>query len=85
MLSCINFYQELCLKSKRSINITAILTTTLTPGLPAMYIHKGLLVRTTAVENILEAGADHIKFETEDMIYNLSFAPMPDVKLKLIA
>jgi len=85
MLSCINFYQELRLKSKRPVNITAILTTTLTPGLPAMYIHKGLLVRTTAVENILEASTSHVKFETKDIIYTISFEPTADIKIKITA
>lgn len=85
MLSCISFYKDIRLKSKRSINVTAILATTLTPGMPAMYLHKGLLVRTTAVENILEAGTSHVKFETKDIIYTLSFEPTANIKIKFTA
>lgn len=85
MLSYINIYKEIHLKSKRSINITATLATTLTPGIPAIYLYKGLPVRTTAVETILEAGTDHVKFETKDIIYTITFAPIPNQKLKFIA
>jgi len=85
MLAYINIYKEICLKSKRSINITANLATTLTPGIPAMYLHKGLLVRTAAVETILEAGTDHVKFETKDIIYTIFFTPIHDEKVKFIA
>lgn len=85
MLSCMNFYQELRIKSKRSINITATLATTLTPGIPAIYFYKGLPVRTSTVETILEAGTDHVKFETKDIIYTITFALIPDQKVKFIA
>lgn len=85
MLSCIHFYQELRMNSKRSIHVTAILTTKLIRGLPAMYIHKGLLVRTTAVENILEVSSNHVKFETKDIVYTLSFESTANVKINITA
>lgn len=71
--------------SKRPITVTATLAAALMPGLPAVYLYHGNLIRTTAVEAILEAAPDHVRFETRNSIYTLSFYHDPDTMAKLIA
>lgn len=78
---CKNKYQ----KPKRSVSITATLANVLTPGMPAIYLYQGNLIRTSTVEAILEAAPNHVRFETRNSIYTLSFYHQPDTKVKLIA
>lgn len=63
---------------KRSIFVTATLANVLTPGMPAVYLYQGSLIRTSAVEAILEAAPNHVRFETKNSIYTLSFYNQPD-------
>ena len=63
---------------KRSIFVTATLANVLTPGMPAVYLYQGSLIRTSAVEAILEAAPNHVRFETKNSIYTLSFYRQPD-------
>lgn len=78
---CKNEYQ----KPKRSVSITATLANVLTPGMPAIYLYQGNLIRTSTVEAILEAAPNHVRFETRNSICTLSFYHQPDTKVKLIA
>lgn len=58
---------------KKKITVTGTLTNVLAPGLPAVYLYHGNLVRTTAVEAILEAAPGHVRFETREAVYTLSY------------
>ena len=40
---------------KREVSVTGALTDILRPGLPAMYLYQGNLIRTSTVQAILEA------------------------------
>lgn len=62
---------------KRKITVTGILTNVLTPGSPAVYLYHGNLIRTTAVEAILEAAPSHVCFETKEAVYTISYKQMP--------
>lgn len=70
---------------KRTVFVTATLANVLTPGMPAVYLYQGNLIRTTAVEAILEAAPNHVRFETKNSIYTLSFYHQPDADAKQIA
>ena len=59
--------------TKKNIQVTGTLTNILVPGAPAVYLHHGNLIRTTVVEAILEAAPDHVRFETKNTIYTLSY------------
>ena len=60
-------------KRKPVINVTGTLARALRPGVPAVYMYQGYLIRTTAVEAILEVDPDHVRFETEHSIYSISY------------
>ena len=64
MLVIFNTQKELKQVTKRHINVTATLAAVLTPGLPAVYLYQGNLIRTATVEAILEAAPNHVRFET---------------------
>ena len=85
MLVIFNTQKELKQVTKRHINVTATLAAVLTPGLPAVYLYQGNLIRTATVEAILEAAPNHVRFETRNSIYTLSFYHDPDTDAKLIA
>lgn len=70
---------------KRFITVTGTLTSILKPGLPAVYLYQGNLIRTSAVQAILEAAPNHVRFETENSIYTISFFNQPDTDANLIA
>ena len=70
---------------KRSVTITGTLTNILTPGLPAIYLYQGTLIRTSAVEAILESAPDHVRFETKDIVYTISSFHQPGTGAKKIA
>ena len=59
--------------SKREVSVTGALTDILRPGLPAMYLYQGNLIRTSTVQAILEASAGHVRFETLNSIYTISY------------
>ena len=73
------------LHSKQSIIITGTLANILKPGSPAIYLYQGTLIRTSAVEAILESAPDHVRFETKDMIYTISSFHQPGMGAKKIA
>lgn len=58
---------------KREVSVTGALTDILRPGLPAMYLYQGNLIRTSTVQAILEASASHVRFETLNSIYTISY------------
>lgn len=58
---------------KRRIRVTGILTDILAPGMPAVYLYHGGLIRTATVEAILEVTHTHVCFETREAIYTLSY------------
>lgn len=85
MLSFLKHHKNKCPKTKASVIVTATLANVLTPGMPGVYLYRGNLIRTTAVEAILEAAPNHVRFETKNSIYTLSFYHQPDADAKLIA
>lgn len=85
MLKIFTNQKEIKPASKRRITVTATLAATLMPGMPAVYLYQGNLIRTTAVEAILEAAPSHVRFETKNSIYTLSFYHNPETEAKLAA
>jgi len=63
--------------SKREVSVTGALTDILRPGLPAMYLYQGNLIRTSTVQAILEASASHVRFETLNSIYTICYNNQP--------
>lgn len=70
---------------KQHISITGTLASKLLPGHPAVYLYNGTLIRTNAVEAILEMAPDHVEFETNDSIYTISSYKLPNSGVKQIA
>ena len=70
---------------KQHISITGTLASKLLLGHPAVYLYNGTLIRTNAVEAILEMAPDHVEFETNDSIYTISSYKLPDSGIKQIA
>ena len=70
---------------KKQICITGILTGILRPGIPALYLYRGELIRTSTVQAILEAAPDHVRFETLNTIYTIAFDKLPDQAAKSAA
>lgn len=62
---------------KREVSVTGALTDVLRPGLPAIYLYQGSLIRTSTVQAILEASASHVRFETLNSIYTISYNNQP--------
>ena len=62
---------------KRELFLTGALTEALRPGIPAMYLYQGNLIRTSAVQAILEASASHVRFETLNSIYTICYNNQP--------
>ena len=62
---------------KREVSVTGALTDILRPGLPAMYLYQGNLIRTSTVQAILEASASHVRFETLNSIYTICYNNQP--------
>lgn len=63
--------------SKRKVTVIGALTDVLRPGLPAMYLYQGNLIHTSTVQAILEASASHVRFETLNSIYTISYNNQP--------
>ena len=70
---------------KREISVTGALTDILRPGLPAMYLYQGNLIRTSTVQAILEASASHVRFETLNSIYTISYNNQPGEGFRVTA
>ena len=70
-----NQYQEPA--PKREVSVTGALTDVLRPGLPALYLYQGSLIRTSTVQAILEASSSHVRFETLNSIYTISYNNQP--------
>ena len=70
---------------KREISVTGSLTDVLRPGLPAMYLYQGNLIRTSAVQAILEASASHVRFETLNSVYTISYNNQPGGAFRVTA
>ena len=85
MLSFLKHHRKEYSEPKRSVIVTATLANVLTLCMPAVYLYQGNLIRTTAVEAILEAAPNHVRFETKNIIYTLTFYHQPDADAKLIA
>ena len=70
---------------KKQICITGILAGILRPGIPALYLYRGELIRTSTVQAILEAAPDHVRFDTLNTIYTIAFDKLPDQAAKSAA
>lgn len=70
---------------KRQISVTGALMEILRPGLPAVYLYHGNLIRTSVVQAILEASADHVRFETKNSIYTISYNNQPGEGFRVTA
>ena len=70
-----NQYQEPA--PKREVSVTGSLTDVLRPGLPALYLYQGNLIRTSTVQAILEASSSHVRFETLNSIYTICYNNQP--------
>ena len=70
---------------KKQICITGILAGILRPGIPALYLYRGELIRTSTVQAILEAAPAHVRFETLNTIYTIAFDTLPDQAAKSAA
>ena len=64
-------------KPKPHVRITGMLVERLRLGRPATYLYHGELIRTTAVQAILEATPERVCFETKNSIYELSNDTFP--------
>lgn len=84
MLSFLQFKKN-TLGCKQHISITGTLASKLLLGHPAVYLYNGTLIRTNAVEAILEMAPDHVEFETNDSIYTISSYKLPNSGVKQIA
>lgn len=70
---------------KREVSVTGALTDILRPGLSAMYLYQGNLIRTSTVQAILEASASHVRFETLNSIYTISYNNQPGEGFRVTA
>lgn len=85
MLSKFKKEKPIAPKVKGSITISGTLASVLAPGMPVTYLYQGHLIRTSAVEAILEASQNHVQFETKNSLYTLFFNISPDTSVKQIA
>ena len=79
MLSLISIQRNNEVKEKRHITVTGRLANVVKPGFPALYIFNGNLIRTSAVQSILEANAEGVRFETRNSIYTILYPKDRDV------
>ena len=71
--------------SKRQISVTGILTEVLRPGSPVTYLYNGNLIRTSTVQAILEASSSHVRFETLNSVYTISYNNQPGGAFRVTA
>lgn len=50
-----------------------------------MYLYQGNLIRTSTVQAILEASAGHVRFETQNSIYTVSYNGQPGGAFRVTA
>ncbi len=72
-------------QEKPHVSVTGALMEVLRPGLPAMYLYQGNLIRTSTVQAILEASASHVQFETQNSIYTISYNNQPGEGFRVTA
>lgn len=70
---------------KREVSVTGALTDVLRPGLPAMYLYQGNLIRTSTVQAILEASPSHVRFETLNSVYTICYNNQPGEGFRVTA
>lgn len=70
---------------KREVSVTGSLTEVLRPGSPVTYLYHGNLIRTSTVQAILEASASHVRFETQNNIYTISYNTPPGEGFRVTA
>lgn len=70
---------------KREVSVTGSLTEVLRPGSPVTYLYHGNLIRTSTVQAILEASASHVRFETQNSIYTISYNTPPGEGFRVTA
>lgn len=58
---------------KRQVSIPGTLMSVLMPGLSAVYLYNGTLIRTSIVQAILEVSPNYVRFETLNSIYTIYF------------
>ena len=58
---------------KKYIHLTGTLENILRPGMPALYLYNGNLIRTSTVQRILEAAPGYVSFETRNSIYTIAY------------
>ena len=80
-----NHEQNQPLAHKREISVTGALTEVLRPGIPAMYLYQGNLIRTSTVQAILEASSSHVRFETLNSVYTISYNNQPGGAFRVTA
>ena len=71
--------------AKREVSVTGALTDVLRPGLPALYLYQGNLIRTSTVQAILEASSSQVRFEAQNSIYTISYNDTPGNGFRVIA
>lgn len=57
--------------------VTGYLYAPVLVGKPAQYFYNGKAIRTSTVQQILEASEDFITFETLNSIYTISYTRVP--------
>ncbi len=77
MLTFLNRKNNDNISPKKQIHITGILADILQLGVPALYLYQGELIRTSAVQAILEETPDYVRFETQNSIYTIAFDTLP--------
>lgn len=71
--------------TKTQVYLTGSLVNILRAGTPALYLYQGNLIRTSAVQAILEASPEYVCFETNNSIYTISYTTMSIKEFKAIA
>lgn len=65
------------LPTKGHYYLTGYLSAPVLVGRPAQYYYNGKTIRTSLVQQILEASEDFVTFETLNSIYTISYVRVP--------
>lgn len=65
------------INGKKMVILTGIFLSPVKCGERAVFTYSGQVVRTSTVSVILEVTAEHIKFETKNSIYIVSYRTLP--------
>lgn len=65
------------LPTKSHYYLTGYLSAPVLVGRPAQYYYNGKTIRTSLVQQILEASEDFVTFETLNSIYTISYVRVP--------